>query len=67
MSRTEPPIKLKTTLPSRVPTITVSRYVTDAAGHNVKRMATMPRIANENDAELALRVADEYKATFAPA
>ena len=65
MSRTEPPIKLKTTLPSTIPTVTISRYVADNAGHNVKRMATLPRMGDEMEAELALRCCDEYKAAMA--
>ncbi len=65
MSRVEPPIKLKTTLPATVSTVTIARYVADAGGNNVKRMATLPRIADEMEPELALRVYDEYKAAMA--
>ena len=65
MSRTEPPMKLKSTLPTTIPTVTLSRYVVDNAGHNVKRMATLPRMADEMEPELALRCADEFKACFA--
>ena len=65
MSRTEPPIKLKTTLPSTIPTVTLSRYVTDNGGNNVKRMATLPRMGDEMEAELALRCCNKYKAAMA--
>ena len=65
MSRTEPSIKLKTMLPSTISTVTVSRYVTDANGHNVKRMATLPRMGDEMEAELALCCCDEYTAAMA--
>ena len=60
MSRTEPPIKLKTTLPSTVSTVTVSCYVANAAGHNAKRVATLPCMGDEMEAELALHCYDKY-------
>ena len=67
MSRVEPPMKLKTELEAVLSMATLSRYVQDAAGNNVKRMATIPRMVDECDAELALRVVDEfYSVTAGP-
>ena len=60
MSRVEPPMKLKTELEAVLTTATLSRYVQDAAGNNVKRMATVPRMVDECEPELALRVVDEF-------
>ena len=59
MSIVEPPILLKTKLPDLLPTVQLERYV-NVGGNHVRRRARCPLINNENDAELACKVHEEF-------
>ena len=55
----EAPIGLKTKLPDLLTTVQLERYVT-VGGNQVRRRARCPLISEENDAELACRVYEEF-------
>ena len=61
MSTSEPPLFLKTQLPSPLTTTTLERYVT-VGGNQVHRRATIPLIVDQTDPELPLKVVIEFRA-----
>ena len=60
MTTMEAPLSLKTKLPDVLATVQLERYVTDAAGNHVRRRTRCPVICNENDAELACKLYEEF-------
>ena len=59
MSTVEPPLKLKSELPSELEQTQLERYVT-VGPDNVRRRACIPIIDGEVDPELALRIVMEF-------
>ena len=60
MSDVAPPISMKSKLPTLLETVQLERYVT-IGGHDVRRRAKVPVMADESDPEMACRVYEEFR------